>query len=117
MTVRNFVDMAWLQKQDRPDQRRIQCFQREGSMFSENTSSHNRVSKLTTFSLAILILALIPIGAFAMGGGPPPTCAVEGAKCRDLACCVQVPELTCEGSGGGARCVGPPPEPPPITIK
>ena len=44
-------------------------------MSSKNTFSHNRALKLATLSLAILILALVPVGAFATGPPPPPTAA------------------------------------------
>jgi len=43
-------------------------------MSSKNTFSHNRALKLAMLSLAILILALVPVGAFAVDP-PPPTAA------------------------------------------
>ena len=87
-------------------------------MFSENTSSHNHVSKRTTFSLAILILALLPVAAFAMGPQPTPppgACFELGEKCgsNPSNCC---PGLVCPGTTGGSRCeVAPGPTPTPTS--
>ena len=75
---------------------------------------------LTTCSYALLLWASTfslcwesavargkpPGGDGGGGGDPEPSCASEGSGCKSSPCCTG---LTCEGNGGNAQCVAPPP--------